>query len=147
MDNISDIQSRFRLTKKILQCISSHLSGREDCKGVTYIVEITENSISCKQPIYVYPDRYHRKDIDKEHIIHHIIEHHFPELAVSKQSCTYYIPEGVLFPATYFYTKLNGRRHWGNISVDLSENEDITAIISYKGGKVIDITQTNINHN
>ena len=82
MDNISDIQSRFRLTKKILQCISSHLSGREDCKGVTYIVEITDNSISCKQPIYVYPDRYHRKDIDKEHIIHHIIEHHFPEFAV-----------------------------------------------------------------
>lgn len=73
------------LTKRVLKCISDHLSGRNDCKGVNYSVTIgTEyfEELMIFEPvrIMVFPNRYRRHESDKVSVISHVIQEHFPEL-------------------------------------------------------------------
>lgn len=56
-------------TEFLLKCIASRLSGREDCKKVPYRVTIDVNGIRMNPLIYVYKNRYSRKEVDKLDII------------------------------------------------------------------------------
>lgn len=56
-------------TEFLLNSISSRLSGREDCRKVTYRVTINHTGVSMIPLIYVYPNRYSRKEGDKLDII------------------------------------------------------------------------------
>lgn len=52
-------------TEDLLKNISSRLSGREDCKKLNYRVVISDNYVEMDPLVWVYPDRYHRKETDK----------------------------------------------------------------------------------
>lgn len=56
-------------TEFLLKSISSRLSGREDCRGVKYKVTIDHNGVTMDPLIYVYKNRYSRKEVDKLDIV------------------------------------------------------------------------------
>lgn len=56
-------------TEELLKHISSRLSGRDDCKKLNYKVVISEQGIHMEPIVYVYPNRYKRKETDKIDII------------------------------------------------------------------------------
>lgn len=68
------------ITSEFLRCLSDHLSSRQDCKGVEYTVIIDRSNIKFEPLRYVYPDRYHRKENDKQDVVRHVISYHFPDL-------------------------------------------------------------------
>lgn len=76
-------------TLNILQSISYHLSGKEECKGATYRVKIEEwgsyhqySFVKLENPvgIQIFPSRYHRKFWDKSPVIQHVILKHFSDI-------------------------------------------------------------------
>ena len=66
-DNISEPIGQ--QTEFLLKSIATRLAGREDCKKVKYIVIIDHNGVRMDPLIYVYPNRYKRKDSDKIDIV------------------------------------------------------------------------------
>ena len=47
----------------LLLCISRRLSGRLDCRGVNYIVKITEDQRVTMEPeVMIYKNRYSKKE-------------------------------------------------------------------------------------
>ncbi len=67
LENID--MSSGKQTEFLLKSISSRLSGREDCKGVEYEVIINHNGVSMIPLVYVYKNRYRRKDTDKLDVV------------------------------------------------------------------------------
>lgn len=67
------------LTLALLRCISSHLSGREDCREVEYQICITDDRILMNPQRVVFPSVYKRKESDKVTIVGHVVKDHFPE--------------------------------------------------------------------
>ena len=53
-----------RQTEYLLKCISDRLSGRADCRKVRYTVIIDHNGVRMNPLVYVYPNRYRRKETD-----------------------------------------------------------------------------------
>lgn len=123
------------LTEDLLLTISDHLSGRKDCVGVEYVVRIGKTvsdkltdedkrhlapyqdypaeSICMYPSVKVFPDIHHRHIDDKEPILQHVINRHFPDLSTNAVTYT-----GVditkLIPGTYKYVMNPGvkRRQW-----------------------------------
>lgn len=62
-------------TELLLRSISTRLSGREDCKDVNYRVTIDHNGVSMEPLVYVYRNRYCRKETDKMDIVSFV--HHY----------------------------------------------------------------------
>ena len=56
-------------TEYLLKCISTRLSGREDCRNVTYKVTIDYKGVYMEPLVYVYKNRYMRKETDRLDII------------------------------------------------------------------------------
>ena len=85
-------------TAKFLRAISSHLSGRPECKQVSYrcVIGVDTDSrqldildILGKDPqhyiyfypsITVFPTRSRRKSANKIGVVDHVIQTHFPEI-------------------------------------------------------------------
>lgn len=63
------------ITAEFLNCISSRLAGRDDCKKTTYTVTINHNGVTMSPMVSVYPDRYHRKEGDKMNVVQFV--HHY----------------------------------------------------------------------
>lgn len=111
------------LTKEILRCISSHLSSRNDCKDVEYIVAITkdnhsENDIIKVSPyITVFPGIHNRKQSDKRGIAYHVVYNHYPEIFIDANSAIVRIRRNSLVHGTYIYRKFNftNRRKWKKV--------------------------------
>lgn len=59
-------------TEFLLKSISSRLSGREDCKNVTYRVTIDHCGVKMEPLINVFPNRYNRKESDKLDVVSYI---------------------------------------------------------------------------
>ena len=68
---LSDVHRRYSNTERFLFTLSSRLSGRQDCKGVEYVVSIGD-VITIFPYICVFPDTYHRRRTDKRSIIDYI---------------------------------------------------------------------------
>lgn len=66
-DNISEPIGQ--QTEFLLKSIASRLSGREDCRKVPYKVTIDHNGVSMIPLVYVFPNRYKRKEADKVDIV------------------------------------------------------------------------------
>lgn len=104
MNELSDAQ----LTEFLLKATASRLSGREDCKGVTYKVEISDEvpqHIKFTPSTYVYPDQHRRKDSDRTPIIQHMLEFYLDELidiSNSPDGSIVIVPKS-LVPGTYEY--------------------------------------------
>lgn len=56
-------------TEFLLKSIAERLSGRDDCRKVKYVVKINHIGISMDPLVYVYRNRYSRKETDKMDII------------------------------------------------------------------------------
>lgn len=56
-------------TEFLLKSISDRLSGREDCKRMTYTVHIDHRGVTMEPLVYVYKNRYSRKETDKMDIV------------------------------------------------------------------------------
>lgn len=62
-------------TEFLLRSISSRLSGREDCRKVNYQVIIDHNGVRMNPLVYVFPNRYKRKESDQMDIVSFIHEY------------------------------------------------------------------------
>lgn len=134
--NVSEEKQKTELTTRVLNCISSHLSGRADCRGMIYRVAIyvrdddsstfrNWSEDSCLGSIFfdtivrVYPDIHHRRDIDRRPVIQHvIIDHFYDELfAGAANGNQVQILRGKLVPGIYEYRPYsnNNRRRWFKI--------------------------------
>ena len=67
LDNVDEPQGK--QTEYLLKCISTRLSGREDCRNVNYKVTIDYKGVRMEPLVYVYRNRYNRKDVDRLDII------------------------------------------------------------------------------
>lgn len=56
-------------TEFLLKSIASRLSSREDCRDKVYQVIIDHNGVRMNPLIYVFPNRYKRKEADKLDIV------------------------------------------------------------------------------
>ena len=61
-------------TEFLLKSISSRLAGRDNCRNVTYRVIIDHNGVRMSPLVYVFPNRYKRRESDKKEIIQFIHE-------------------------------------------------------------------------
>ena len=62
-------------TEYLLKSIASRLSGREDCRQMKYKVNIGLNGVKMEPLIYVYKNRYRRKETDKLDIVSFVHEY------------------------------------------------------------------------
>lgn len=82
-------------TQQLLYLISSHLSGRKECRGVEYIVEIHKHgqrsayALKLTPDIYIYPDRKTRKAGTAESVLQHIFMYHLNVKQVHLAAGTY----------------------------------------------------------
>lgn len=70
-------------TEFLLKSIASRLSGRDDCKGVSYQVKIDTNGVAMYPLIYVYKNRYNRKETDKLDIVSFVHHYKMPNVLLS----------------------------------------------------------------
>ena len=111
---------RTRLTKELLQHISNHLSSRNECKGLEYVVTIGDDRILFEPfTIFVFPNRYTRCERDKSPVTYHVIQNHMPELEICKDSSGQYVLDtSKLVKGRYKYqiSFNNKRRRWIRIN-------------------------------
>lgn len=90
-----------KYTENFLHQISSHLSGRNECKGVEYVVTISKGNVFVEPSIKVCKNRYSRKESDKLFVETHIQNFHSNS-------------ENSLVDGTYKYILSNSRkrRRW-----------------------------------
>ena len=129
-------EKQFKNTKNLLNLISKHLSSREDCNNCNYYVTIYEDlkfpwdvhivlvvgSSKIKRRIYVFPDKYHRKQTDKLALLNHLFESHLGEMGEistfllhdDKYVCAY---KDEFIPGVYVFKQPKGskKRHWERI--------------------------------
>ena len=65
-------QEKSKQTQELLLAISRRLAGRDDCKDVNYIIEIDHTGVKMSPTVYVYPNRYKKKESDKLDIVSYI---------------------------------------------------------------------------
>lgn len=103
LDNVDE--PRGKQTELLLKCISGRLSGRQDCRDVNYKVKINNSNIMMEPLIYVYKNRYQRKEIDRLDIISYVCKYKFNSNSEIFTN---------LVPGTYIYesTLDNKKRRW-----------------------------------
>lgn len=111
------------LTKDVLRSISMHLSGRSDCKGMEFKVDIFRDKLSGNDVIEVspyitvFPNTFNRKEKDRRGIAYHVISKHFPEILEDSPSNIVQVKHNALTLGTYIYKKypLMRMRKWYRI--------------------------------
>lgn len=71
-------------TEQLLKLIASRLSSREDCKGVNYQIVIDHNGVRMNPLIYVYPNRYKRKESDRLDIVSFVHQYKMCNIILSQ---------------------------------------------------------------
>lgn len=110
------------LTRDVLKSISYHLSSREDCKDVEYVVSIEpddsgKDAIIVTPYITVFPDIHNRKESDRRGVAYHVIYNHFSEIFSDSISKIVHVKRDTLVTGRYVYRKykLTNRRRWVKI--------------------------------
>lgn len=94
-------------TEFLLRSISERLSGREDCRNVNYKVTINHNGVSMEPLVYVYKNRYQRKETDKLDIVSFVHKYKMNGAVLSN----------FVFGTYQYQSTLDGkRRKWRKIS-------------------------------
>ena len=126
--------NKTRRTEKFLRTLSSHLSGRSECKHLPYrcvigvedperkqidILDILgrdiNSYISFYPIVYVYKDRHARKSAQKSSVLDHVLKYHFADVINNKDIMgNTTIHSGLLVPGIYEYQlSITGkRRKW-----------------------------------
>ena len=71
-------------TEEFLKNISQRLSGRDDCKKVSYRVTIDITGVHMNPIVQVYPNRHRRKDTDKMDIVSFVHEYRMPKVKLDE---------------------------------------------------------------
>ncbi len=77
-------KERAENTEKLLKLVSSHLSSRKECRGLTYSLDISttwERGYVLNVDIGVFPG-HHRKPVYKMSLMQHILKYHMPDVAI-----------------------------------------------------------------
>lgn len=72
-DNVD--KPRSKQTEYLLKSIAARLSGRDDCKKIPYKITIDAEGVNMFPIVYVYPNRYTRKEADKIDVVSFV--HHY----------------------------------------------------------------------
>lgn len=126
-----------KLTQQFLQCIAQHLSGRPECKGVAYRIaigtydtvllpssismfeeELAQNRVLFSPNVFVFPDRYRRKDTDKVGVVYHVAANHFDDMLLTYQEdgCTFVNTENLVKGIYEYQSSVdNKKRRWVRI--------------------------------
>lgn len=105
-------------TKSLMNFIALRLSGRDDCKGLNYVLTISDSSsfqhVSFEPDVVVYPDRYHKKDTDKTQVILQILNNHFSEYTTKTEDGCVFVNRDTFVCGKYEYVSSfnNKRRKW-----------------------------------
>lgn len=67
-------------TRRFLNLIAYHLSGRSECKGVEYHCIICDNYVSFKPYVEVFRSKHNRNYSDKISVDRHVLFEHMSEL-------------------------------------------------------------------
>lgn len=67
VENMDEPQSH--QTEYLLKSISQRLSGRDDCRNATYTVTIDHSGVKMSPLVYVFPNKYKRKETDRLDIV------------------------------------------------------------------------------
>lgn len=105
-------------TEQLLLTMSKHLSSRECCRGKVYKMVIGHDySLLFEPNIYVFPDRYHRREEDKQRILEHLVMLHFPDLVDECRNGSVRLKQGSVVPGHYEYQPdlRRGNRYWRRI--------------------------------
>ena len=97
-DNISEPLGQ--QTEFLLKAVANRLSGREDCRKVCYRVIIDHNGVRMNPLIYVWPNRYRRREEDKLDIISYIHKYKMPNAELT----------GFVFGVYEYELSYDGRR-------------------------------------
>lgn len=93
-------------TEYLLKTLASRLSGREDCRKVKYTVTIDCDGVRMSPIVYVYPNRYTRREGDKLDIISFIHQYRMNNTLLS----------GFVFGTYEYQLSADGkRRRWRKI--------------------------------
>ena len=94
-------------TEFLLKSIAERLSGREDCRKINYKVTINNNGVKMDPLVYVYKDRYSRKEIDLLDIVAYV---HIKKMRGAKLS-------GFVFGTYEYQLSASGKkRRWRKTS-------------------------------
>lgn len=94
-------------TEFLLKAIADRLSGRDDCRKVPYRITIDHNGVSMSPLVYVWPNRYKRKEEDKIDIVSFV---HKYKMKGAKLS-------GFVFGTYEYQLSVDGkRRKWRKIN-------------------------------
>lgn len=66
-------------TKRFLQEIAKHLAPYTTYSKAEYVCEITNKHIWVLPEIRIFPNRYNRRDADREPVVDHVMQKHFPD--------------------------------------------------------------------
>ena len=91
-------------TEFLLKSVAERLAGREDCRQITYTIMIDHNGVRMNPLIYVYPNRYKRKETDKIDIISFVHEYKMQGALLSD----------FVF-GIYEYSLLGSKRKWRKV--------------------------------
>lgn len=94
-------------TEQLLKLIASRLAGREDCRGKCYQVIIDHNGVRMNPLIYVYPNRYKRKEIDKIDVVSFVHQYKMNNVLLS---------QFVFGTYEYSLSYDGGRRKWRKVN-------------------------------
>lgn len=104
IENIDEPRSH--QTEFLLKAISTRLSGREDCKNVNYRVKINHNGVTMEPLVYVYKNRYSRKETDRLDIISFVHQYRMKGALLS----------GFVFGTYEYQSTVDGKkRRWRKI--------------------------------
>lgn len=66
-------------TKRFLQEVAKHISSYTQYSKTEYVCDINSENIWILPDLYVFPNRYSRKESDRQPVVLHVLFHHFSD--------------------------------------------------------------------
>lgn len=105
LQETKDVSNHIRNTIKFLNHVSTHVSSRSNYHHAEFKVVITEDSISIFPEIFVYKNRFLRKDCNRNRLEDHIVIEHMKFLYCRIDiGGNLLIKSNYLVPGVYQYT-------------------------------------------
>lgn len=105
-------------TKRFLQCLSKHLSGRSGCGDIEYCCNIEKNKVTFAPNVLIFNSTHSRKDFNKYTVLEHVLKYHFPSIVINIEGDINRVDTSKLIEGFYRYTFSVNRKRRKWIRVD-----------------------------